>query len=179
MQIFLEDTLLYLRALEPEDATDDYVSWLNSPIVCKYNSHHRFPNTKAKTLEYIQNTTNTSTQLLLAICDKKSHQHIGNISLQSINLIDSSAELAILIGATQEHSKGFGEQAARLMIKHAFESFNLHRIYCGTSIENIAMQKLALKLNFIQEGLMKDAIFKEGRYLDIVNYGLINPSHSS
>jgi RimJ/RimL family protein N-acetyltransferase len=50
---------------------------------------------------------------------------------------------------------------------------NLHRIYCGTSSENIGMQKLANKLGMIKEGQRKDALFKNGKYLDVIEYGII------
>ena len=46
---------------------------------------------------------------------------------------------------------------------------NLHRIHCGTSSENHAMQKLALKLGMSKEG-EKDFIFKNGRYLTTFEY---------
>lgn len=176
---FLEATDIYLRPLELEDLNEEYVSWLNNPKVCQYNSHHRFPNTKEKTKEYITNSANTHTSLILAICSKHTNEHIGNIALTSINYIDSCTELSILIGKSSEHSKGNGKQAMQLIIQHAFESLNIHRIYCGTSEKNIPMQKLASKLNFHQEGISKEALFKNGHFLDIINYGLINPNHSS
>ena len=40
-------------------------------------------------------------------------------------------------------------------MKHGFEQLNLHRIYCGTSVKNIAMQKLAAALGFVQEGIRR------------------------
>jgi RimJ/RimL family protein N-acetyltransferase len=64
-------------------------------------------------------------------------------------------------------------EAGTLLINHAFKSLNLHRIYCGTSSDNIAMQKLAIKLGMAQEGLRKEAIYKNGNYSDILEYGLL------
>ena len=50
---------------------------------------------------------------------------------------------------------------------------NLHRIYCGTSSENIPMQELALSVGMKKEGRRRQAAFKAGRYLDIIEYGLL------
>ena len=36
------------------------------------------------------------------------------------------------------------------------------------------MQKLALKLGFEQEGVRKEALFKNGHYIDIIEYGKLN-----
>ena len=176
MKPFLEGKQIYLRALCLKDATQTYADWLNDPVICQYNSHHRFPNTIEKTENYIN--SNSQNTLILAICDKNSNKHLGNISLQDINFIDSQAEFAILIGDVNKHAKGVGTEAAKLIIEHGFFSLGLHRIYCGTSIKNIPMQKLAKKLNFKKEGISKDALFKEAQYIDIVNYGIINPKHS-
>lgn len=177
MKAFLKAKDIYLRALCAEDETQEYTDWLNDSQTCLYNSHHRFANTLSKTKEYIEFVSNSRDNLVLAICENETHQHIGNIALQNINLIDSQAEFAILVGESSNHAKGVGTQAGELIIKHGFDAFNLHRIYCGTSAQNVPMQKLAKKLNFEQEGISKDALFKNGKYEDIINYALLNPNH--
>ena len=60
-----------------------------------------------------------------------------------------------------------------LFRSHGFTELNLHRIYLGTSDSNIGMQKLALKLGFTQEGCRTEALYKDGNYHDIWEYGLL------
>lgn len=172
--IFIEGEQVYLRALNDNDLNGNYVNWLNDAEVCKYNAHHRFVNTKEKTKSYIDSVNNSNTNLVLAVCYKEDDRHIGNISIQNINYIDSCAEFAIVMGETGYHGKGLAFEAARLIINHAFSTLNLHRVYCGTSSENTPMQKLALKLGMEQEGHQKEAMFKNGKYIDILLYGLLN-----
>ncbi|RXJ86231.1 GNAT family N-acetyltransferase [Arcobacter sp. CECT 8985] len=174
MNKFLESSRIYLRPLCLEDAKSNYVNWLNDEQICKFNAHHRFVNTIEKTQDYILNVNASNNCLVLAICSKEDDTHIGNVSIQNINYIDSNAEFAIIMGEKDYHGKGFAFDAASLVIKHAFNSLNLHRIYCGTSSENISMQKLALKLGMQEEGTLKQAIFKDGKYVDIKLYGIIN-----
>lgn len=170
--IFLDAERIYLRGLEAQDLEGDYVAWLNSQEVNAFNSHGRFAYSKEQAKAYIEGTYADSTKLVLAIVDKKSDKHIGNIALQSIDTINRSAELAIMIGEKRAH--GIGYEASKLLIAHGFNELNLHRIYCGTSSENIGMQKLALKLGMQLEGRRKEALFKHGKYVDIVEYGIIN-----
>jgi RimJ/RimL family protein N-acetyltransferase len=59
------------------------------------------------------------------------------------------------------------------MIKHGFKVLNLHRIHCGTASNNQGMQKLAEKLGMQKEGIRRDALFKNGKYFDVVEYGII------
>jgi RimJ/RimL family protein N-acetyltransferase len=69
--------------------------------------------------------------------------------------------------------KGYGEEAAFLITAYGFERLNLHRIYCGTFGNNVSMKKLAIKLGMRQEGIRREAVYKEGNYLDIYEYGLL------
>ncbi|MCS6796611.1 MAG: GNAT family N-acetyltransferase [Raineya sp.] len=171
--IFLEGERIYLRALEEKDLLGNYYQWLNDQEVTLFNSHGRFPNNEKKIKDYFIFTQTASNALILAIIWKENDQHIGNISLQNINWIDRSAEFAILLGDKNYWGKNVGKEAGNLIIKHGFFALNLHRIYCGTSADNIAMQKLAQKLQMKQEGVRREAIFKSGKYVDIIEYGLL------
>lgn len=170
---FLTGKNLYLRPLLEQDLEGDYVQWLNDPEVCKYNSHYKFPYTQNKALEYIKKYEYSDKDLVLAIILIKNNSHIGNISLQNINYLDRNAKFTIIIGHKKSWGKGYSKEAARLIINHGFLELNLHRIYCGTSIDNIPMQKLAQSLGMINEGCRRKAIFKNGEYHDILEYGLI------
>jgi RimJ/RimL family protein N-acetyltransferase len=171
--LFIGGSTIYLRPLEINDANGKYPSWLNDNEVCMGNSHYIFPNTKKATIEYIALVSNSRDAIVLAIVENDTNQHIGNISLQNINLISRSAEFAIMIGDKKSWGKGYGEEAASLLIKHGFNNLNLHRIYCGTFENNIGMQKLAEKLNMKHVGRQRQAAYKDGNYIDILQYDLL------
>lgn len=171
---FLKGETIYLRSLLESDVEDHYIKWLNDQEVVKFNSHGRFPFTREKLLEYVRLVKHSNEMLVLAIIDIKSEKHIGNISLQSINWIDRNAEIAFILGEKDFWSKGIMYEAGKMLLTHAFAVLNLHRLYCGTSSENISMQKLAIKLGMNKEGERIDAIFKNGKYYSIYEYGIIN-----
>ena len=50
---------------------------------------------------------------------------------------------------------------------------NLERIYLGTLDENKRMIKLAERLGFVREGIRRRSLFKNGKYHDIVEFGLL------
>jgi RimJ/RimL family protein N-acetyltransferase len=172
--IFLEGERLVLRPLNVSDIEGNYKFWLNDQDVVQYNSHGRFPQTAEKLLSYVSSIQNSNTDLILAVIDKVIGKHIGNIGLQSINWIDRNAEIAFLLGEKEYMGKGVMFEAGKLVIQHGFNSLNLHRIYCGTSSDNLGMQKLALKLGMFTEGVRKESIFKKGKYFDIIEYGILN-----
>lgn len=170
---FLIGKKVYLRQIEESDLNENYKQWFNDEEVCRFNSHHRFPNYGEDMRSYYKNVIKSNNNLILAIVDKETEEHIGNISLQNISSVDRSAELAIIIGSKEHWGQGVGFEACRLIVTHGFTMLNLHRIFCGTSKENKGMQKLAEKLCFKQEGIAREALFKNGSYRNIISYGLL------
>jgi ribosomal-protein-alanine N-acetyltransferase len=170
---FLIGDKLYLRPLEKTDINGNYVSWLNDAEICQFNSHHFFQYSKEKAEDYIAKVNRSSSEIVLAIVCKENDLHIGNISLQNINLLSRNAELAILLGDKNYWGKGYSKEASKILVNHGFTELNLHRIYCGTSADNLAMQNIAGYLGMQQEGRRLEALYKSGKYVDIVEYGVL------
>ena len=170
----LEGERIYLRPLEPRDAEGAYPAWLNDPEVCRYNSHGDTLYTREMAQSYIASVIDNPSYAVFAICLRDGDRHVGNISLQQISAKNRSAEFAILIGEPSVFGQGIGYEAGELLVDYTFNTLKLHRLYCGTHAENIGMQHLALKLGMSEEGRRREAIFKNGQFADIVEYGLIN-----
>jgi RimJ/RimL family protein N-acetyltransferase len=170
---FIEGKIIDLRPLSMKDVEGDYVNWLNNPEVCKYNSHHVYPYTREQALGYVAGVEGSKNNLVLAIIAKDSGAHIGNISLQKIDLISRNAEYAVILGKKEYWGKGIALEASLLLLQHGFKALDLHRIYCGTSEKNIAMQKLALAMGMTEEGRRKEALYKDGEYVDLIEYGVL------
>tara|TARA_B110000027_G_C16122557_1_gene304304 strand:- start:15183 stop:15731 length:549 start_codon:yes stop_codon:yes gene_type:complete len=172
--VFIKGEKVILKTLKNEDLNGNYQFWLNDPDIVKYNSHGKFPFSKNMLQTYIDRCDNDNSKIILAIVDPKSQTHIGNISLQSINWIDRNCEIAFILGDKNFWSKGIMSEAGNLLINHAFNELNLHKVYCGTSSNNLGMQKLAINLGMVKEGVRAESIFNNGRYFDIYEYGIIN-----
>lgn len=178
-KLFLEGATIYLRPLSTDDLAGAYPNWLNDPEVSAHNSHHVFPYTLAQTRGYIESVQNDPQNLVLAVVAKEGDKHIGNIALQRINFIDRNAEYAIVIGDKGYWGKGVAQEASRLLFAHGFNVLNLHRIYCGTSSTNSAMQKLATTLGMQEEGRRREAQYKNDAYVDIIEYGILKEEFKS
>jgi [ribosomal protein S5]-alanine N-acetyltransferase len=174
---FLKGKNIYLRPLMAEDAEGEYLKWFNDEEVCRGNSHHVLPHTKEKIQDYIRHTRETTNEFILAIALNANGKHIGNIAFQDINQVYRSADLTIIIGEKTAWGKGYGLEAASLLLYHAFNTMNLHRISCATFETNIAMQKLALSLGMKEEGRRIQAAYKDGKYIDIIEFGIIKPEY--
>jgi RimJ/RimL family protein N-acetyltransferase len=173
---FLAGELVALRPLVEADADGAYPGWLNDAEVSRHNSHHVYPYTRDQAREWIRSIPGRD-ELVLAITLRSDQTHVGNISLQAINRVARSAELAILLGERSAWGRGIGLESARLIVAHGFGAMNLHRIACGTTEDNVAMRRIAEKLGMQQEGVRREAAFNDGRYVDVVEYGMLASDH--
>lgn len=167
---FLIGKRVYLR---PLNLNDRYTHWFNDAEVCAGNSHHIFPHTEAMTYDYIASTMAAPDKLVLAIIVTKGDKHIGNIALQNINFLHRNAEFTIIIGEKKCWGQGYAREAGDLLVMHGFGTLNLKRIYCGTFAENTAMRELAEYLGMQEEGVRKKAFYKSGKFVNIIEYGMV------
>lgn len=171
--IFLRSNRLYYEPLEEKHLSEQYVSWLNSSKITQYNSHGVFPNTYEKTKSYVQSLQSDKSSIILAMIDELTNIHVGNIAIQSIDLINSNCEISIMIGNKNFWSKGYGYEAFYTVMKHCFNKLNLHKISLGTTIDNLGMQRIAQKLNMTLEGTRREEMQRDGKYFDVVLYGIV------
>lgn len=171
---FLEGKTIRLRPLAEEDVLGPYLSWLNDAETSAGNSHHVFPYTEEAALDYVRNSRRSKNEIALAIELNDASRHVGNITLQSIHPIYKSAEFAILIGDPIVRGKGIGFEAGTLLLAHGFRELNLHRIFCGTFHTNTAMTRLATRLGMKEEGRRREAAFKGGHWLDVIEFGILD-----
>lgn len=170
---FLKGKHLILTQFLDSDLNGPYSNWLNDPEVCQGNAHCYFPTSSLELKKFIDHVQQSKDILFLAIVESDTQIHIGNICLKNINHFHQRAEIAILIGEKSAWGKGYGLESCRLLVEHGFKELNLHSIYCGTLSNNIGMQKIALKLGMRKEGIRKESIYKSGKYLDIIDYGIL------
>lgn len=173
MTYFLSGKRVGLRPLEPRDAEGPYPDWLNDADVCRYNSHHSYPYDREQARRYIDSVRGSRSEIVLAIEDIAQKKHVGNVALQALHPIYRSAEFSILIGAREFWGQGIGEEAGRLLLTHAFRALGLHRVGCGTSSDNAGMRKLATALGMTEEGRRRAAMWSDGQWVDVIEYGIL------
>lgn len=96
---------------------------------------------------------------------------IGCISL-GINKIHKRAELGYWIGE-EFWSQGFCSEAAVGAIHYGFESLHLNKITSRHMSENPSSGKVMIKAGMEKEGYLKQDFFKDGKFVDMVVYGLL------
>jgi len=170
----LSGETISLEGLTAKHVSQCYVDWLNDKEVCKDNVWEKNDNTIEKVSKYVGSVDRSDTDAVFAIITKDGSRHVGNIGL-SISWENNSGEISILIGEKSAWGKGIGGEAYKLVIGYAFKVIGLHRVYSKIIARNKAMIKVAEKAGMFFEGVAKGAYYKDGEYLDIVKYGMLNP----
>lgn len=174
MKFKLAGQRIHMVPLSLAELNSNYVSWLNDEEVCKYTHHGIEYFTHNDAIAFINSLNGNGSKKVWAIYVTDSSIHIGNISLQQIDSINKKAEIAMLIGGKTEWNKGYGTEAVRIIVEYGFGQLLLHRIYAGVRSDNMGMITVFEKCGFIREGILKDSVFKNGKFYDAVVYGIIS-----
>jgi len=97
---------------------------------------------------------------------------IGLMLYCSVCVEHKRAEIRKLIGERTMRRKGYAKEATRLWIDYGLHALNLHKIYLSTLNTNIRNIRLNEKLGFEVEGILRNEVFFDGEYHDVLRMGL-------
>ena len=100
---------------------------------------------------------------------------IGDIGFFNIEWTNRCAEFGIAIADKSVWNKGYGTESVQLLLRHGFETLNLHRIYLRVYSTNPRARRSYEKAGFVLEGTMREAVYRSGRYADIHIMSLLRP----
>ena len=69
--------------------------------------------------------------------------------------------------------QGIGTEALRLWVDYLFANSDVHRIGLDTWSFNGRMMRVAEKLGFVREGAERELIRWQGKWLDLVHFGML------
>ncbi|MEJ2707632.1 MAG: GNAT family protein [Anaerolineales bacterium] len=93
---------------------------------------------------------------------------VGNCGVHRIDWRSRAAELGIFIGEKSYWNQGIGTRVMGLLLKFGFETLNLNRIFLEVFEDNKRAIRAYEKAGFVHEGRKRQAIYKGGRYKDIL-----------
>ena len=176
---FITGEKVYLRPLERDDLNEKYLGWLNDPEVNRYLETGLFPYTKNQLEQYYERLAGTTDKVILAVAEKGSDLHIGNVKLEPINWVHRTAVFGILIGDKSKWGKSYGTEATRLAVEYAFNRLNLRKVSLGVVADNTAAFKTYQKLGFVVEGTKRQEVFLCGDFVDVLWMGLLKEEYQT
>jgi diamine N-acetyltransferase len=89
---------------------------------------------------------------------------------------DRAVELRRL--AVTEKGRGYGHAALRLLIAQAFTEHEAHRLWLDVKPQNERARALYRSAGFAEEGVLRDALYYDGRFESLVVMSLLRPEWS-
>ena len=170
---FLIGKKVYLRGLKESDL-ENIQQWLCDSDVTKLLFQGDRPPDLEIMREDFRRKVRENSEIVFAIIAKTNNVHVGWAGIYEINWISRNGELRFFIGQKKYWNKGFATEAVSLLIDYAFNKLNLHRVYGGANIENHGSVNVFRKLGFVEEGISKEGHFRNGKYYDLIRFGLLN-----
>lgn len=170
---FIEGERVFLREVRQEDVTEQYYNWMNDQEITRYTESRFYPVSIGQLQSYVNSLDGKRDSVFMAIIDKASLQHIGNIKLGGIDWIHRRADIGIIIGAKTYWGQGYASEAITLISEYALNKLNLHKVWAGCYANNVGSIKAFLKAGFVQEGIQRKHCYCDGDYADVVLLGKI------
>lgn len=162
---------LYLRQIFKEDQENIFRGLSHSEVIKYYGvNYHTFEATLEQ-MKWYENLEKSGSGIWWAISSNK-NIFMGAIGFNDLIEEHKKAEFGFWL-LPQFWRQGFITEAARSVLNYGFEKFKLHRIEAYVESNNIASLVTLKKLNFNHEGRMVDCEYKNGRFISIDIYALI------
>jgi RimJ/RimL family protein N-acetyltransferase len=171
----LADDKIYLRKLERSDL-DRTWEWVNTDEIFSAIGIH-VPVSKSAQQKWFDLLDAASDKIVFAICVKEDACHVGNVSLDNIDLRHRNARLSIFVAEALHRGHGIGSRALHLLARYAFDFLNLHRIYLKVTAEQGQLLDFYGRLGFEVEGRLREHEYIAGRYVDKTVLGLLRSDY--
>lgn len=166
-----EQAGIYLRLMTYED-TEKIVEWRNSDSVRKRFIYQGLF-TKESHENWIRTMVETGKVVQMIICEIGTDRAVGSVYVRDIDNIHHKAEYGIFIGEKEARGKGYGTAATKLMVRYCFEELRLHRLFLRVYAENERAIRSYEKAGFVKEAHLREDVYIDGEYKDIVLMGIL------
>jgi RimJ/RimL family protein N-acetyltransferase len=165
---------VYLRAFELEDYKN-INRWHRDAEIADQTSGNVYFVSSEREKKWVEDKIfHDEKNLYLAICLEKNHEMIGYLSIIKIDWRNRQAEWGgLTIGRKDLWNQGYATESAQLMLKHVFFEMGLHRFYGCWLEEHVASMRMAEKLGFKKEGILRDSVFKNNKFHNQVLMSLL------
>ncbi|WP_149846580.1 GNAT family N-acetyltransferase [Paenibacillus sp. 37] len=172
-QYFWQDDKVRLRALREEDWEDHYYNRFDTPARRLLECAVELPPTHVEAKNFTENFSDFSLakgRIMFTIVNMDG-ENVGGVNLNSID--ERNGTFSIGIQIDRDHrGKGYGTRAVRILLKYAFFERRLNKFNDSVLEGNEPSAAMMRKLGCVQEGVRRQVIYTDGKYQDMILFGL-------
>lgn len=170
---YWQDEEIRLRAIEPEDWEGFYYNRFDTPARRLLECAVELPPTMTEAKSFVEKFSAFSTNngRIMFTIESLNGENVGGINLNSID--ERNGTFSIGIQIDRDHrGKGYGTRAVRILLRYAFYERRLNKFNDSVVEGNEASATMMRKLGCIQEGVRRQVIYTDGKYHDLILFGL-------
>lgn len=99
-------------------------------------------------------------------------RHLGNISIWQTSRTGRIGEIGYWI-RTDLTGRGYATEATRALMRVGFELLGLHKVTLRIAVGNRGSERVAEKLGFTREGLLREELLIRGNWMDHTLYSML------
>ncbi|HET9344656.1 MAG TPA: GNAT family protein [Candidatus Limnocylindrales bacterium] len=153
---------------------DAFLRWYSDPEVARLTRYQDGPMRPEEIERFFASRALGPESLSLAVHLRDSNRLIGTCALSQLDHENGSALYHITIGEKDCWGRGYGTEATRLMLDHAFGTLSLHRVGLSVFSFNERAIRSYLSCGFVTEGRAREAIWRDGRWWDEVTMSVLD-----
>lgn len=172
MNVYLKGKLVYLRAMDPEQDAEVLSIWQRDALYDRFSDSEPAMMFNKEQMKdwYEKRIDRISMFMIYKIEDEKK---IGDIELAGYDWHSGNAWLGIAIGERENWGRGYGTEALQLLLKMAFEEWNLHRVSLAVLCYNERAIRSYEKAGFQMEGSLRRFVRRDGQVWDMHMMGIL------
>jgi RimJ/RimL family protein N-acetyltransferase len=104
--------------------------------------------------------------------------YIGFITLSNIHPANRTACVGLIALAPEYLGHDRAENAIRAAVEYAFNTLNLRKIYCFCYSDHRATARLAKRCGGKEEAVLREDLYRDGKYHDRIVFGLLRSEYN-
>jgi RimJ/RimL family protein N-acetyltransferase len=161
----LTGDLVVLRRHVPENIVA-FRRWYADPEIARLARYQPSPMRRDEIDRFFEARVVGRDALAMAVHEKSTDRLIGTCAFSQLDGENGSALYHITIGEADAWGHGYGTEATRLMLDHAFGTLSIHRIGLFVFEFNERAIRAYRHCGFVIEGRSRESIWRDGRWWD-------------
>jgi RimJ/RimL family protein N-acetyltransferase len=156
-----------LRSLDVWSEDPELDRLVGSEFLQLYRAYEKDPS-------FYDAVLNDPTQIVFMIVPNQAPRvPVGIVRLMNIHQAEGYAGIETIVADRRAMRRGYGVMASRLMAFYGVDAIGLRRLEAKAYAYNPLSINTLKRNGFTQEGVLRQAAYRDGRYWDIIVFGIL------
>lgn len=160
--------MVKLTRFTEQDVTNDYIGWLNDPVVTRFSNQRFLSHDRESCRRYLRSFEGTP-NIFASVRRLDDDEPIGTMTAY-VAPHHGTADIGILIGDRSVWGQGYGQDAWNTLSSYLATQPGMRKLTCGTLAANRPMIRLAERSGMELEGGRRAQELIDGEAVDILYF---------